>query len=217
MAAILRRIPVSSTGANIIAATVMMIVQMRIVSMKSLLRSVLLIYVTAKHLIRIPASSTVAHVIAASFMMIVQIMNVSTKSLLRSVLLIYVTVKHLRERRTTLGQSLSGQFCFVSLCDSINSVLVASGSLRSRRFGFLRFNDLRCSPPLVVSGFSPSKAPSAPVVSNRSFAQALINKVDVSLTQLPKPCLKAMVDLVVVVAIIMLLMKSKDLFKCHMG
>jgi hypothetical protein len=29
-----------------------------------------------------------------------------------------------------------------------------------------------------------------PVISNRSFAQALLNKVDFSLTQLPKPCLK---------------------------
>ncbi|WJX52654.1 hypothetical protein P8452_38744 [Trifolium repens] len=44
--------------------------------------------------------------------------------------------------------------------------------------------------PWACLGFSPSKAPSAPVVSNRSFAQALLNKVDVSLTQLPKPCLK---------------------------
>ncbi|KAK2388420.1 hypothetical protein QL285_062107 [Trifolium repens] len=44
--------------------------------------------------------------------------------------------------------------------------------------------------PWACLGFSPSKAPSAPVVSNRSFAQALRNKVDVSLTQLPKPCLK---------------------------
>ncbi|KAK2362745.1 hypothetical protein QL285_087780 [Trifolium repens] len=29
-----------------------------------------------------------------------------------------------------------------------------------------------------------------PVISNRSFAQALLNKVDFSLTQLPKPCMK---------------------------
>jgi hypothetical protein len=39
---------------------------------------------------------------------------------------------------------------------------------------------------------SPSPKPSvvAPMVSNRSFAQALVNKVDVSLSDLPKPCLK---------------------------
>jgi len=29
-----------------------------------------------------------------------------------------------------------------------------------------------------------------PAISNRSFAQALLNKVDVSLSHLPKPCLK---------------------------
>ena len=41
-------------------------------------------------------------------------------------------------------------------------------------------------------GSSPSKPYVAPppVVSNRSFVQALLNKVDVSLTELPKPCLK---------------------------
>jgi len=41
-------------------------------------------------------------------------------------------------------------------------------------------------------GSSPPKpfVASPPVVSNRSFAQALLNKVDVSVTELPKPCLK---------------------------
>ncbi|MCI49244.1 hypothetical protein A2U01_0070488, partial [Trifolium medium] len=42
---------------------------------------------------------------------------------------------------------------------------------------------------LAASSPKPSVAPKY-VVGNRSFAQALLNKVDVSLTQLPKPCLK---------------------------
>ncbi|WJX83679.1 protein-serine/threonine phosphatase [Trifolium repens] len=33
-----------------------------------------------------------------------------------------------------------------------------------------------------------------PVISNRSFAQALLNKVDFSLTQLPKPCMKGIIE-----------------------
>jgi hypothetical protein len=42
---------------------------------------------------------------------------------------------------------------------------------------------------LASSPLKPSLAPPS-VVSKRSFAQALLNKVDVSLNQLPKPCLK---------------------------
>jgi hypothetical protein len=40
--------------------------------------------------------------------------------------------------------------------------------------------------------FSPSKHSMAPppMVSNCSFAQALLGRVNVSLTQLPKPCLE---------------------------
>ncbi|PNY08940.1 hypothetical protein L195_g005480 [Trifolium pratense] len=46
--------------------------------------------------------------------------------------------------------------------------------------------------PWACLASAPSKPSVAPphVVSNRSFAQALLNKVDVSLTELPKPCLK---------------------------
>ncbi|KAK2440164.1 hypothetical protein QL285_011606 [Trifolium repens] len=42
---------------------------------------------------------------------------------------------------------------------------------------------------LASSPLKPSLATPS-VVSKRSFAQALLNKVDVSLSQLPKPCLK---------------------------
>ncbi|MCI01591.1 hypothetical protein A2U01_0022618 [Trifolium medium] len=46
--------------------------------------------------------------------------------------------------------------------------------------------------PWACLASSPLKLSLAPpsVVSNRSFAQALLNKADVSLNQLPKPCLK---------------------------
>jgi hypothetical protein len=44
-------------------------------------------------------------------------------------------------------------------------------------------------PCLVSDPPKPVVAPSTSVKS-RSFAQALLNKVDVSLNQLPKPCLK---------------------------
>jgi len=37
---------------------------------------------------------------------------------------------------------------------------------------------------------SPKASVVPPMISKRSFAQALLNKVDVSLSDLPEPCLK---------------------------
>jgi hypothetical protein len=45
-------------------------------------------------------------------------------------------------------------------------------------------------PWACVASAPPKLSVAPPVISNRSFAQALLNKVDVSLTELPKPCMK---------------------------